>query len=377
MAALKERSFLPLIFFGVGGEAMEREGLKSLFPLADVAVMGPLSILARLPSLIRRVFRTVRAAVEVDPDVVIIIDSPEFTHPIARRIRKRRPETPIIDYVSPTVWAWRPGRARKMRPYVDHLLALYPFEPAAHERLGGPPCSYVGHSLIERRDWIMGLDPQELGRRLGLAPDRPVVTVLPGSRPGEVRRLMAPFGAALGLLAQKVGPIEVVLPAVASVRHLIDAALPSWPVRPHLVDTEEDKFKAFRLCRAALAASGTVTLELALSGAPMVVAYRVDAVAVRLRSLVSAHSVVLTNLVLGENLFPELLQEDCTPEKLAEALVPLVKGGPERQKQLAGIDRIAGAMLLDHGVPSERAAEIVLRVMEEGRGKRQRMRQAS
>lgn len=377
MAALKEKSFLPLLFSGVGGETMAREGLASLFPLADVAVMGPLAILARLPRLIRRVRRTVRAALDFEPDIVILIDSPEFTHPVGRRIRRRRPETPIVDYVSPSIWAWRPGRARAMRPYVDHVLALYPFEPAAHERLGGPPCTYVGHSLIERRDWILGLDPQELSARLGLDPGRPVVTVLPGSRPSEVGRLMKPFGAALGALADRVGPVEAILPAVPSVRGMIEAALPSWPVRPRLVEGEEDKFKAFRLCRAALAASGTVTLELGLAGAPMVVAYRVDPVAWLLRRLVKAHSVVLANLVLGENVFPEFLQGDCEASKLADALAPLIEGGPERQRQLAGLERIAAALLLDHGSPSERAAEVVLRVLDEGRSKRQRARQAS
>jgi lipid-A-disaccharide synthase len=378
MAALKERSFLPLIFSGVGGETMANEGLKSLFPLSDVVAMGLTAVLARLPRLVRRVYQTVNAAIDFDPDVVIIIDSPDFTHPIAKRIRKRRPETPIVNYVSPTVWAWRPGRAKKMRPYVDHLLALLPFEPAAHQRLGGPACTYVGHPLIERRNWIMGLDAQELSARLRLDPARPVIAVLPGSRPSEVRRLMEPFGKALGALEEKVGPIEVVLPTVASVRKLIEAELPSWPVRPHLVEGEEDKFRAFRLARAALAASGTVTLELALSGTPMAVAYRVDGLAVYLRPLVNVQSVVLANLVLGENVFPELLQEDCVPEKLADALAPLVEGGPERQRQLAGLERIAGAMMLEQGeAPSERAAAVVLHVMDEGRSKRQKMRQTS
>ena len=141
-------------FAGVGGEHMEAAGLPSIFPLSDVAVMGPAAILARLPKLVRRVYRTVDAALAFNPDAVVIVDSPEFTHPIAKRIRQRRPSIPIIDYVSPSVWAWRPGRARKMRPYVDHLLALLPFEPEAHARLGGPACTYVGHPLIERAPWI-------------------------------------------------------------------------------------------------------------------------------------------------------------------------------------------------------------------------------
>lgn len=362
MAALKERSPVPLSFSGVGGETMEREGLKSLFPLSDVAVMGPAAILARLPKLVNRVYQAVDAAVDARPDLAVIIDSPEFTHPIAKRIRKRMPHVPIVDYVSPSVWAWRPGRARKMRPYVDHLLALLPFEPAAHERLGGPACTYVGHPLIERQDWIDGLDMRALARRLGIG-GKPVLVVLPGSRPTEVRRLMQPFGETVRRLLAACGGLDVIIPAVPSVRPLIEAGLEGWPVRPHLVDGDADKFSAFRLADAALAASGTVTLELALAGTPMVVGYRVDAIAARLRFLLNVPSVVLANLVLGENAFPEFIQEDCTSAKLAGALLPLLSDTPERRRQRQALGRIREKMLLPEGTPSQRAADTVLSEM--------------
>ncbi|MGF1621295.1 MAG: lipid-A-disaccharide synthase [Rhodomicrobiaceae bacterium] len=370
MAALKARSEVPILFSGVGGEMMEAEGMRSIFPLSDVAVMGPLAILAHLPKLVRRVYQTVDAALAADADGVIIIDSPEFTHPIAKRIRRKKPLIPIIDYVSPSVWAWRPGRAKKMAPYVDHLLAILPFEPEAHERLGGPPCSYVGHPMIEKLDWIRELDAQELATRLALDPAKPVLLVLPGSRPTEVRRLMEPFGQAVAGLMENVGPMEVILPAVDSVRPLIEEALKGWPIQPHLVSGQDDKFKAFKLAKAALAASGTVTLELGLAGVPMVVAYKVDWLAERLRFLLKVPSVVLANLVIGQNVFPELLQEDCTPEKLTEALLPLFGDTPERARQLAGLGTIADKMVLDHGTPSERAAETALAIIEEGVKKR-------
>lgn len=366
MAALNKLSAAPLVFSGVGGDAMKAQGLHSLFPLSDVAVMGPLAILKRLPKLVRRVYQTVDAAVNAAPDAVVIIDSPEFTHPIARRIRRREPGIPIVDYVSPSVWAWRSGRARKMRPYVDHVLALLPFEPEAHRRLGGPPCSYVGHPLVERYDWIKGLRSAELAVRLGLDPARPVVVVLPGSRPTEVQRLMGPFGAALQRVIASSGPLEVIIPAVPHVRGLIEEALSDWPVRPRLVTGEEDKFKAFGLAQAALAASGTVTLELGLAGVPMVVAYRVDAVAARLRFLVKVPSVVLANLVLGENAFPEFIQEDCTPDKLAAALGQLLGDTECRQRQLAALRQIKERLLLKDGTPSERAASLVLGILEGG-----------
>lgn len=360
MEALNRATGDGIDYAGVGGEHMAAEGLRSIFPLAEVAVMGPMSILPRLPRLVRRVWRAVDATVRFEPDAVVIIDSPEFTHPIARRIRKRCPSVPIIDYVSPSVWAWRPGRARRMRGYVDEVMALLPFEPAAHERLGGPACTYVGHPMIERFEWIRSRDASRLAARLGLDRSRPVLVVLPGSRASEVARLMRPFGEAIGELARRASTPEVVVPAVASVRPLVEAGLADWPVRPHVVSGEEDKFAAFRLATAALAASGTVTLELAIAGTPMVVAYRVDQIAARLRFLLKVHSVVLANLVLGENAFPELLQEDCTGPKLADALAPLLADTPARRAQTEALARVPARLLLDHGTPSERAAEVVL-----------------
>jgi lipid-A-disaccharide synthase len=367
--AIRQRSAANAFqFSGVGGEHMQAQGLPSIFPLQDVAVMGPAAILARLPKLVRRVYQTVDAALAFDPDLLVIVDSPEFTHPIAKRVRQRRPDIPIVDYVSPSVWAWRPGRARKMRPYVDHLLALLPFEPEAHARLGGPACTYVGHPLIERAAWIDGLDTAGLRDRLELTPGLPVLLVLPGSRPSEVMRLMRPFGDTVRALRQQIGPMEIILPAVPSVRPLIEDALLTWPQQPYLVEGEEDKFRAFRLADAALAASGTVTLELGVAGTPMVVAYRVDAVASRLRFLLKVPSVVLANLVLGENAFPEFIQEDCTPEKLSGALLPLLRDSPERLRQKAALGKIRERMFLTEGSPSEKAAAVVLQLLSAGKG---------
>jgi lipid-A-disaccharide synthase len=373
ISALRQRAGSRLTLAGVGGAEMEQEGFVSDFPMSDVTVMGPLSILRHLPRIMKRVYGTVDRAIRFDPHAVVIIDSPEFTHPIAKRIRKRRPDIPIVDYVSPTVWAWRPGRAAKMRHYVDHILGLLPFEPAAHERLGGPPCTYVGHSLIERLDWLRELDPEPLRARLGLDPNRPAVVVLPGSRSSEVGRLMEPFGDTLRLLCERGPAPQVLLPCVPHVRALIEQKRKSWPVAAHILDDPEDKFRAFKLARAALAASGTVTLELALAGTPMVVAYRVDVIASPiLRRLITAPTTVLANLVLGENAFPEFHQEKSTPENLARALAPLLSDTPERRAQLASLARIPDLMRIEGGKePSEAAADIVLtygRLGKERRG---------
>src|SRR5215470_11859846 len=226
MAAINQRRRGRVRYVGVGGAQMAEQGLISQFPLEDVAVMGPGAILARLPKLLARVYTTATAAVAAEPDALVIIDSPEFTHPIAKRVRRRRPAIPIIDYVSPSVWAWRPGRARSMRAYVDHVLALLPFEPDAHARLGGPPCTYVGHPLIERVGWMRALDTLPLAKRLAQAPDAHVLVVLPGSRASEIGRLMQPFGEALGRLMQQGRKFEVVVPTVEAVRALIERHLP-------------------------------------------------------------------------------------------------------------------------------------------------------
>src|SRR3712207_6261507 len=217
---------------GVGGEAMAAQGLRTLFPLSDIAVMGIGAVVARLPSIVRRVYRTVAAIVEGQPDAVVIIDSPEFTHAVARRVRRRLPSLPIVNYVSPSVWAWRPGRARKMRTYVNHVLALKPFEPEAHRRLGGPPCTYVGHPLIERVD---ALRPGP-GERPGLEEEPANLLVLPGSRRSEISRLMEPFGAALGLVqARSARRFTITVPAVAHLADEIARGVERWPVPAHVV----------------------------------------------------------------------------------------------------------------------------------------------
>jgi lipid-A-disaccharide synthase len=345
-----------LHFGGVGGHAMAKEGLSSLFPLEEIAVMGISAVIARLPSILKRIRMTADAVVAANPDMLVIIDSPDFTHRVARAVRQRAPHIPIIDYVSPSVWAWRPGRAPKMRAYVDHLLALLPFEPETHRRLGGPPTTYVGHPLIER----LGEIRPAPGER-NLRDSQPIkLLVLPGSRRSEVSRLMEAFGAALALLKERSPrPFEVTIPAVSHLAQEIRARAEGWSVQPRIVEGEAAKWAAFRQADAALAASGTVTLELGLSGVPMVVAYRVSKIEEVLKYLIKAPSIVLTNLVLGENVIPELIQWDCTPEKLAGALLPLLSDSPERQKQIESFRKLDDYMQIGDEAPSERAARIV------------------
>jgi lipid-A-disaccharide synthase len=361
MTSLGEAGTGEVSFLGVGGEAMESEGLKSLFPISDIAVMGILPVLARLPKLLARIRETAEAIVAARPDALVIIDSPDFTHRVARRVRAALPKLPIIDYVSPSVWAWRPGRAKAMRAYVDCVLALLPFEPEAYRRLNGPRCVYVGHPLVER---LAALRPNEdEARRRSAMPA--LIVVLPGSRRSEVGRLMADFGGALALLRQSFGPFTAVLPTLSHVEGDVRALAAQWPEPPKVVLGEDAKYAAFRAARAGLAASGTVTLELALAGVPMVGAYKVSLVEEQLKYLIKVPSILLPNLILGERAIPEFLQRDCAPASLGAALADIVRDGAARDAQLHALSRLDQLMALsDGGAPSAHAARAVLETIE-------------
>ena len=357
MQAMRAQADESLEFIGVGGEAMIREGLSSLFPLEDIAVMGFMPVIARLPKLLSRIRQTADAVIAAKPDVLVLIDSPDFTHRVARRARKVLPALKVVDYVSPTVWAWRPGRARKMRGYIDHVLALLPFEPAAHLRLGGPDCTYVGHPLIER---LAELRPngKEIARRAGKPP---ILLVLPGSRRSEIERLMPLFGAVLAQMTQTLGPVEAVLPAVPHLEGQIRQQLAIWPVKPRLVVSEAEKLLAFRQAHAALAASGTVTLELALAKVPMVVGYKVGHLESLLRYVITAPSIVLPNLILESRAIPEFVQENCTLANITRALMSIMNQGVERDFQVDALENLDARMRLPGGIaPSAMAAGIVL-----------------
>jgi lipid-A-disaccharide synthase len=353
---------------GVGGRAMASAGISSLFAIDELAIIGLTAIPRRLPTVLRRIRETADAIVKTCPRALVIVDSPDFTHRVARRVRRRAPEIPIIDYVSPSVWAWRPGRARAMRGYIDHVLAILPFEPDAHRQLGGPLCTYVGHPLIERLAELRPGPDEEARRRA----DPPLILVLPGSRSGEVSRLAGVFGAALERLHARIGTVELVLPTVAHLEPQLREITTGWAVQPKVVVDPIAKWAAFRRARAALAASGTVTLELALSGVPMVAAYRLHfieaAVARAIRLRARLPSVILANLVIGENVVPEFLQEECTPEQLSDALAAVVVGDTaQRRQQIAGFERLDAIMKIGGTSPSAKAAEIVLEAARFGR----------
>jgi lipid-A-disaccharide synthase len=364
MKVLRQRLGGAVKFEGVGGQSMAREGLASLFPIEQLSIMGLAAVAKQLPAILRHIRETATAVTAASPDILVIIDSPDFTHRVARRVRARDPSIPIVDYVSPSVWAWRPGRARAMRAYVDHVLALLPFEPEEYRRLRGPPCSYVGHPLTEQIGLLRpGVEEQ---KRRDAQP--PVLLVLPGSRGSEIKHHMAVFGETLGQLAAEGVPFEPVLPTMPHLLDAVRSGVKRWPVQPRVVVGEQEKRAALRIARAALAKSGTVTLELALAGVPMVTAYRVGSVeALVLQRAINVKSVILANLVAGENVVPEFLQRDCTPKKLSQALREVLSESPLRQRQLDAFARIEKTMSTGNQPPSVRAADIVLKTMRKSR----------
>jgi lipid-A-disaccharide synthase len=324
--------------------------------MEEIALHGLTAVMLRLRALLRRIAETAQAAIAARPDVLVAVDCPAFSLRVAKRVRRADPRIAIVDYVSPTVWAYFPHRAPAMARYVDRLLAILPFEPGVHRRLNGPPTEYVGHPLIGR----LGDFSPAAGERPPLGAGPPRLLVLPGSRRSEVGRLMEPFGQAVKRIVDAHGPLEVTLPAVERMAAEIRARAAIWPVQPTIVEGEAAKLAAFRSAHAALAASGTVTLELALAGVPMVVAYRVDPLVRPLKQFLKAKSIVLPNLIVDERVVPEYLDGDSDPVTLANALLPLLRDGPERAAQLAAFGKVRKSMDVGDIRPAARAAEAVL-----------------
>lgn len=358
MAAIEERRRVR--FAGVGGPLMEARGLSSLFPMAELSVMGLVEVVPHLPKLIRRLSLTVAAVRESRPAVLVTIDSPGFNFRLARRLKGAG--IPIVHYVAPSVWAWRPGRARAVAGFLDHLMALLPFEPPYFEA-EGLATTFVGHPVVEG---LMEHGDGEGFRRAHQIPaGAPVVCVLPGSRHTETGRLLPVFGRTLGLIKERHPDLHAIVPTVDTVADEVTAAAAAWPVPAVVSGDVSEKAAAFAAADVALAASGTVALELAVAGIPAVIGYRVHPLTSWLaRRLVRGPFVSLVNVILERQVMPEFLLNDCTPDKLAAAVGALLVDEAARAGQrAAGADALArlggGGM-----VPSSRAAEVVLKVID-------------
>ncbi|ANN59224.1 lipid-A-disaccharide synthase [Mesorhizobium sp. SEMIA 3007] len=345
---------------GLGGRHLGELGLVSPFDAGEIALMGFSAVLRDLPRLIRRIGQLAKTIAEEKPDCLVTIDSPDFSLRVARKVRAANPSIPIIHYVCPSVWAWRPGRAVAMKPYVDHILCILPFEVKELDRLGGPPGTYVGHRLTHDAGVLAAQKAQALPR--DLAQDRiKTLLVLPGSRRGEVRRLIEPFGETVSMLRARGHRLRLLLPTVPHVADLVKSSVNRWDEKPEIIVDPQRKWQAFGKADAALIASGTVSLELALAGVPMVSSYRLDPVARAVAPyLVSVWSALLPNLISDRALIPEFYNEYVKPNNLARQLEALFADSGMRAWQKDGFAEIALRMATDK--PSgEIAAGVVLR----------------
>lgn len=343
-------------FIGVGGPALAAEGLKSLFDFDDIAIMGISAVIARLPLLLRRIRETADALIAARPDVLVIVDSPGFTHRVAKRVRKALPGLPVVQYVCPTVWAWKEYRAARMTDFVDHVLAILPFEPEAMLRLGGPPTTYVGHRL---RTLSAMLDAR---RRQGERVEgdvRKTIMLLPGSRKTEVSRLLPVFGETAAILTAR-GDYRFVIPAVPSQEPRIRDGVAGWRVQPEILVGDEAKWTAFGEADAALAAAGTVLFELAIAGIPTIATYKTDLFIRLMLSRIRTWSAALPNLVADYPVFPEFYDEFLRPAMLARTLERLSADTPQRVAVLSGCRDVYDKMTTDQPA-NVAAADIVLR----------------
>jgi lipid-A-disaccharide synthase len=358
MARIKQLAGDRVRFTGVGGLAMAREGFHSLYPLDTTAVMGLREVVPAIPAILRHVRQAVDFAVQTKPDAVVVIDSPDFTHRVARAIKKRDPSIPTVDYVAPQVWASRAYRAKAMAHYFDLVLALFPFEVPFFEKYG-LKAAFVGHPVIERAAKVTG--GEALRARLGIAADAPLLALLPGSRTSEIRFILPEFRAAVAILARKIPGLVTILPTVPHVAHLVRAATADWPTRLHIVEGDTDKYAAFDAADVALAASGTVTAELALAHTPMVVGYKVGGLTFFLsKFLMTVTHITLINIILGREAVPEFLQSRCTPKNLADGVARLFADAGARDAQVEAMKEFGHALGEGDEPPSLRAARTLL-----------------
>jgi lipid-A-disaccharide synthase len=315
-------------------------------------------VLPHLPRLIKRLNQTTEAVLTLRPDVVVTVDSPDFCLRVAHRLHGSG--IPVVHYVAPQLWAWRPGRARRLAKRIDHLMALLPFEVAFFAKYG-ISTTFVGHPAIESGAG-RGNGPAFRAKH-SIPPEATLLSVVPGSRPGEARRMLPIFGPALTMIREKHPDLRVVIPVADAAADLVSLLTRDWPF-PVVFASSADRFDAFAASDAAMAKSGTVTLELALADVPMVVAYRVSpATAFVVRRLVSVKHASLVNLLNEREVVPEFLQENCTPERLAAGVEALLSSDEVRKAQLQGFRQLAEALGDAHPSPSERAAKVVLDII--------------
>jgi len=367
MAELIARSGGKVRFSGIGGGEMiavgAGHGFESFFPMEELSIGGIFEIAPHIPRVLRRINETARNVRALRPDIVISIDSPAFAFRVGKKLKGAGPA--LVHYVAPTVWAWRPRRARMIAGFLDHLLMIFPFE-APNFTKWGLDATFIGHPVAE-----MGFDRSDgpsFRTRHGIGETQPLLCVLPGSRHSEADRLLPVFGEVLGLLKAEIPDLAVVLPTVTTVADKVREAAARWPLPVTITEGIEDKRDAFAASDAALAASGTVTYELAMAGVPMVIAYRMafmSYVVIRLMVKIAYASVI--NIVLGREVAPEFIQGKCKAKNIADALKTLFQYPEIHRAQVRDLAEVAQALGLGQAPSSQRAADIIMEIIAKRR----------
>lgn len=369
IAAIKDQHEGSVELVGVGGEAMEAAGLTSLFSYQELSIVGFSAVIARLPQLLMRIRKTAHAIIAAKPDALVIIDSPDFTHRVAKAVHEALPQTPIINYVCPTVWAWKPDRAVKMSAYIDHVLSVFPFEAEIVAQLGGPPVTYVGHRLTNDAGLLSAsarqknLNAKRASLRIGEQFDKPVCLVLPGSRAGELKRLLPSLQQTVQELAGRCPDTRFVIPTLPRLEAEVRAACRDWPCEIEIVSGESAKWAAFSTADVAVAASGTVLLELALTGIPCVSVYKLDPVAKLMMRRLTAWTGALPNFIVDYPVINEYINESVRPGLIARRLERLMSNSSERCEMIAAFDQVRSAMKTDEPA-SGPAARLVLQLVD-------------
>jgi len=362
IVALRRRLGEGARFVGLGGSAMAREGVKSPFDIAELSVVGLVEGLFAYFRAARRADQIAELAAREKPDIAILIDSWGFSYLLAKRLRRRLPNLPLVKYVAPQVWATRPKRAKALAETFDHLLSIVAFEPPLFER-EGIGVTFVGLPALLHS--FERADAARLRARIGAEPDDPILLVLPGSRPSEIKRLMPSFEEAIRILKGQRPSLQVVVSVAPTVADLVKEQAAGWPFRAHLIEDGPGKDDVMLAATVALACSGTVTTELAAAGCPMVVAYRLGPLTYEIaKRIIRVRYATLFNIAADEEVAPELIQGDCTGPKLASALAARLDDPVLRTRQVAAqtaaLEKLGGA----GPPPAERAADVIVQLLK-------------
>ncbi len=359
MRALREKTKGSVEFFGLGGDTMEQEGLKSLFDISELAVMGIFEVIPSIPRVLRRINETIADIKNKNPDVVVTIDSWSFCSRIHKALRKLNLGIKQIHYVAPQVWAWKKRRAKTMYKYIDELLTLLPKEPQYFTK-HHLKTVFVGHPVIESD--VLKADGADFRSKFNIAPEKQIISILPGSRHTEVVKLLPDFLAAAQKLYDLNPDICFVLPTVKTVASRVKQMTKGSKLPLAVVETEADRYSAFQASSAAIAASGTVALELAICNIPHIIAYKVSPLTYFLaKHLVKIKYVNLTNLLLGYSVVPELLQDKCTSDNIVTEILELLKNGSAYERQIEGFAKIKEHLSCGSQTPSQNAADEILK----------------